>query len=289
MQHMFGKRRWKLSLGLFVSVALHLGFVALFMLRLPEPYPAAQEESIAVELTPPPEEEELSEKPDDPPSDDPLPEPAAENPIEAFESASPQEVEAPQADTPASGMPSEAPEEEQTSRTEPDEAQKQEDAQAPASEPGENNTEETSAAPDELSPSASASVEEDTQQEMEEAQTLYSEATLSNPRVQEALGRLPPDRRLVQICSIEALEQVRHSVSGSFPDMLVPYSTGGGLISGRVLNASGGAYRSLGRWYAIDFRCEVDEEARKLVSFRYEVGPAIPQNEWESRRLPSGS
>ncbi|MDI7860937.1 DUF930 domain-containing protein [Rhizobiaceae bacterium n13] len=121
--------------------------------------------------------------------------------------------------------------------------------------------------------------------EMKKAKSIYSTKMLADPRVKQALGRLPPERRIVQLCSIEALEQIRRSRANSFPDLLVPFGISRGLIEDHVLNATGGAYRSHSNWFNVDFRCEVDADTTRIVAFSFNIGSAVPKSEWPARRL----
>ncbi|MDX3929352.1 MAG: DUF930 domain-containing protein [Shinella sp.] len=292
-----------MSAGLIASVALHIAVAALLMFRLPEFTPEAQAEAVEVELVPPPVEEEEQEKPAqsspaEAAPEQPHPAARAARLPQAFESSSPEREEKPSQDAAKPEPKTSASNEARSSEDQDGNGSQQPvlsndgDSQSAAAR---DDLSDATPAPDETAeekPAAQPETEEQPSEippDMTEASKLYSEDALSNPHIKAALGKLPPERRLVQICSIEALEQIRRSIPGSFPDMLVPFSAQGGLISGRVLTASGGAYRSLGRWYGIDFRCELDEEAAKLLSFRYEVGPAIPESEWLRRKLPTGS
>ncbi|URK87364.1 hypothetical protein LP421_28240 [Rhizobium sp. RCAM05350] len=56
--------------------------------------------------------------------------------------------------------------------------------------------------------------------ELKQASELYSADTLSDPRVRQALGKLPKDRRIVQMCMIETLEQVRRARPDTVPQGL---------------------------------------------------------------------
>ncbi len=122
---------------------------------------------------------------------------------------------------------------------------------------------------------------------LDAAREILSPRTLSDPRIRQALGKLPPNRRIVQLCSIEALEQIRRQPTGSFADMLVPYGSSRGLISDTVLDARGGAFRVRTAWYDFDFQCTVDAEVMKVVSFRFAIGAPIPQGDWKARKLPA--
>ncbi len=115
------------------------------------------------------------------------------------------------------------------------------------------------------------------------AQQIYSKDTLSDPRVKQAIGKLPPRDRIVQICGIEALEQVRHQRPGTFPDMLAPSA---GVVSETSFTIHDGAFRSRAKWYSIDFKCQVDSKAMKITDFSYSIGKAIPEAQWNSRQLP---
>ncbi|TCQ10190.1 uncharacterized protein DUF930 [Rhizobium sp. PP-F2F-G36] len=119
------------------------------------------------------------------------------------------------------------------------------------------------------------------------AKTLYSKNILADPRVRGALDKLPPDVRLVQICSIEALEQTRHSSVAFVPEIIKVFGRNGGLISGQHLSARGGAVRSRGVWREITFECTVNATFDTITAFRFALGGAIPRSAWASRRLPA--
>jgi Domain of Unknown Function (DUF930) len=123
--------------------------------------------------------------------------------------------------------------------------------------------------------------------DLPKAKELFTADALSNPRARQALGKLPPNRRIVQICNFEALEQIRHARPETLPEGLVPFSDGGGLISGQVLRATGGAFVSRRVWYDIEFECAVDEEFRSVTSFRFAIGKVVPERERKARGLPN--
>ncbi len=106
---------------------------------------------------------------------------------------------------------------------------------------------------------------------------------MSDPRVKQALGKLAPKDRIIQICGIEALEQVRRHKAGAFPDML---AREGGSVSATGLTVSDGAFRSQHKWYAIDFTCKANAETMVIDAFSYNIGRAIPEGEWARRQLP---
>ncbi|NVD42155.1 DUF930 domain-containing protein [Ensifer sp. HO-A22] len=118
------------------------------------------------------------------------------------------------------------------------------------------------------------------------AEELFSAKSIADPRVKQAMGQLPVKKRILQLCNIEALEQIRHQRPEDFPDMLVPFGPSGGFIGKEQIDASGGAYRSKGNWYDVDFKCKVNLETVEVTSFSFAIGGIIPQTAWKSRRLP---
>ncbi|WP_353415327.1 DUF930 domain-containing protein [Brucella sp. NBRC 12953] len=114
-------------------------------------------------------------------------------------------------------------------------------------------------------------------------QQIYAKDTLADPRIRQALGKLSKRDRTLQICGIEALEQVRHQRPNTFPDMLAP---SGGTVSGNNFTVRNGAFRSRARWYAIDFDCQLDDKAMQITQFSYAIGAEIPRAQWHARDLP---
>ncbi|MHC5234305.1 DUF930 domain-containing protein [Brucella sp. LJL56] len=294
--------------GLPVSVALHLMLALLFLVRLPElPSPAA-EQSVNVELVqpPPPEKKPQPKAPKTPEQAAPPPQP------QAFESAAAkQEVKSP----PEQDLPPTTPEETQKP-DEPSEADAATDAEQAREEPSAKEAQpseqllQTQKASETGQIAVSEEQKPQTSQEKpipaEKAQTaqdqkanapkpatlakkltrareIYSKDAMSDPRVKQALGKLAPKDRTIQICGIEALEQVRRHQPGAFPDML---AREGGSVSATGLTVSDGAFRSKRKWYAIDFTCKVDAETMVIDTFSYNIGRAIPEGEWARRQLP---
>ncbi|ASY65437.1 hypothetical protein SJ05684_b44550 (plasmid) [Sinorhizobium sojae CCBAU 05684] len=305
---MWGETGW----GMPTSVAVHLVLAFLLLVRLPEHGPPAKEQSVNVELVPPPSQAE--EKPPEEVSK-PRSEPARAQP-QAFESASarldrekPTQPQLPPAapnriddsppkpeQPPSASAEAEGAEEDEPSaiRTAPAELRVEAneavtaaaDAVAPPSAPVPEAKPTPKVAKADKAANPEQAVSERQAPALQEAQELYSKDALSDPRVKQAIGRLPPKRRIVQLCTIEALEQVRRQRPDAFPDMLVPFGPSEGFVSPDGMSANGGAFRSRGKWYSVDFKCEVDTETTSVVSFSYAIGKAIPKSEWAGRQLP---
>ena len=123
---------------------------------------------------------------------------------------------------------------------------------------------------------------------MIQATSLRSAKVLADPRsakARKALQGLAPSERIVQLCNIEAMEQVHIWKPEFQPDFLVAYAMADTKLSGRKLTADGGAFRSKRRWYALGFTCEVTADQKEVVSFAFRVGDAIPKSQWQDHNL----
>lgn len=279
------------------SAALHLAVVLLFIFGLPEISPEPpQEESVKVELVSPP-----PPKPEAKPQKEPEAQPEPRSPL-AFESAMaqteqentetslpPAEPEAPVESKPIVPDPTAPKVETAAKSNETEEPLEQKTLSSQAS-PQDVPAPEPKPLPDPKENRRTETAEEKTRQGLKnlvQAQNLFSPNALSDPRVRQAMGKLSPRQRLLQLCTTEALNQIRRQLPNSYPDMLVPYSTSGGRISRAALDAKGGAFRSRGNWYNIDYKCKVDADASKVVSFSFVTGGAIPKEQWNMRQLPT--
>ena len=57
------------------------------------------------------------------------------------------------------------------------------------------------------------------------------------------------------------------------------------VLDGTKLTAPGGAVRSGGHWYALNFTCDLTGDWMKATSFSFKLGPEIPQTNWEQLGL----
>jgi Domain of Unknown Function (DUF930) len=54
---------------------------------------------------------------------------------------------------------------------------------------------------------------------------------------------------------------------------------------GNVLEPRIAAFRALGRWYDVAFRCETDGGVKRVVKFGFKIGEPIPKSQWLQRGL----
>lgn len=225
-------------------------------------FPPAEEQSIHVELVeleekvaePAPSPEQVNE-PETSQVEEPAAEQIQEQKLQAFESAAPED-DKPHPEEPVETTPTEEPQT-QTETAEDKVAEPKEEAVT-------------------LQPVKS-------DPELKKAKEIHSKDMLSDPRVKQAIGKLPMKDRMVQVCSIEALEQIRRQKAGAFPDILAPI---GSETQGTRFAVKNGAFRSQGKWYEVRFQCQVNADAMNIEDFRYNIGQAIPESEWQARDLP---
>ncbi|WP_312362587.1 DUF930 domain-containing protein [Ensifer sp.] len=120
------------------------------------------------------------------------------------------------------------------------------------------------------------------------AAKLYSKDVLAAPRSRQArkgLAQLDPQERVVQLCNLEAMEQVQRWKADFEPDFVVAYALGRVKISGGTLTASGAAFRSKRKWWRIAYSCTVTADRDAVVDFAFRVGDAIPSTRWQDLGL----
>jgi len=263
----------KVNWGVPASVAAHVLIVALLIFGLPLPqFEPQQPEAIAIELVPPPEPQEEEQPPEEPAQEEePAEEPEPETPPQ--EAAAGQEADAPpipvlrpvfQFGDQDSG-PREA-----TDGSASEEAETEEPAPDPDPEPVD---EAAAPLPAEKPPI-----------DLAEARTLFSRAVTDDPVAMTAMAGLPREIRGSELCTTELREQLRNATPPYWPDLLPSYRLGGGT----VMEVREAAFRASGQWYDLGFRCEVDADATRVVSFAFTIGEAIPRHQWRARGFPGG-
>lgn len=121
-----------------------------------------------------------------------------------------------------------------------------------------------------------------------QATELLSAKTLDRPRSRKArplLGTLSGEERNLQLCNLEALEQVSRSRPGSAPDLVAPYAMKPEKVKDNGIEVDGGAFRSKRNWFNIRFHCEVDPAGKTVTAFAFAIGDAIPKDLWQEHNL----
>ncbi|MEK1890087.1 MAG: DUF930 domain-containing protein [Phyllobacterium sp.] len=305
MQELAEKSRRQIGWGAPLSAVVHVCVILLLLLGLPLPSPVeTPQQEVDVELVPPPPPPKPQEKPPentkratpmlafesaagkkDQNVKEPQPAPAA--PSEPVEAPTDKPAE-PENKAAAGGKPTEAaasaPDRQSPDGLAAAEAKVADANAAAAAKPAPAPTASTAPKPEE-SKKPDAAKPAPRRGKLVVARELYSPGAMFDPRVMQALGRLPPRQRMKQVCMIEALEQIRRQKPGT--DILVPFGASGSSYSETSLDAIGGAFRNGPNWYNIDFHCKVDTERTKVVAFSYAIGSMVPKSEWVSRQFPS--
>lgn len=116
---------------------------------------------------------------------------------------------------------------------------------------------------------------------MKEVKRLFSQTDTSDAVATTAMGGLTRSARVKQLCGTELTMQL--IAANHRPDMLPNQ----GLAEGNILNVASAAFHEKGQWHDLGYRCEIDQNATKVVSFAIRVGEAIPRNQWKQRGLPT--
>ncbi|MAS06002.1 MAG: hypothetical protein CL534_15165 [Ahrensia sp.] len=264
--------RWRERWGVPASVAAHVLVIALLLFGLPLPqFEPQQPEAIAIELVPEPAPQE--EEP--PPEEQAAEEEPAEEPEPPTDQAAAAEQ---QPDAPPIQVlrpvfqfgEQDAGPREATDGSASEEAETEDPAPDPEPEPVD---EAAAPLPAEKPPI-----------ELAEARTLFSRAVTNDPAAMTAMAGLPREMRGSELCTTELREQLRNATPPYWPELLPAYRLG----AGAVLEVREAAFRARGQWYDLSFRCEVDADATRVVSFAFSVGEAIPRDQWRARGFPGG-
>ncbi|RYH05148.1 MAG: DUF930 domain-containing protein [Alphaproteobacteria bacterium] len=107
---------------------------------------------------------------------------------------------------------------------------------------------------------------------------FYSKAMLNVPsmaRAREMLETLPPEKRLAQTCSIEALGQIGNAGEGFAPDVVMAEAYARSEMTSTRLTASGAIFRSGERWYGLAFDCTLSDDLTSVTAFSYRLGTDV--------------
>ncbi len=121
---------------------------------------------------------------------------------------------------------------------------------------------------------------------------MLSASALADPKSRQARAMLPhfdPTERSIQLCDLEAMEQV-HAWKPSFePERIVAYAMADLAIAGDTIRADGAAFLSAGEWYTMHFDCGLSADHASVVSFAFKVGDTIPHDQWDAHNLPTAN
>jgi hypothetical protein len=99
------------------------------------------------------------------------------------------------------------------------------------------------------------------------------------------LQRIDPSERLEQVCEYAALTRIGRDKNQYRPDRVVIQAISPPKVKGDKMSGSGAALRSKGKWYQFDFTCQAAPDRLKVLSFSYDVGDEIPEEQWDKLGL----
>lgn len=119
-----------------------------------------------------------------------------------------------------------------------------------------------------------------------EATQFFAGNILAEDRkIAAALPTLGNDERVIQLCSIEALEQIKSAKPEYAPDTLVAYAFGDMNVAAGILTAPGAAFRSRRRWWNVSLTCAVAPNFTAVTAFEFTLGDEVPEEEWDAHFL----
>ena len=108
--------------------------------------------------------------------------------------------------------------------------------------------------------SASTSTAKDRRSGMLHATQFFAAGILREPasrKLRQTLSTFADSERIVQLCNMEGIEQIRRADRRYDPDVVVSYALADTTVDGLTLSADGGAFHSGRGWYGLRFRCTV--------------------------------
>jgi hypothetical protein len=106
------------------------------------------------------------------------------------------------------------------------------------------------------------------------------QAAAADAKFEKSLLMLDPSERLEQLCDYTAMTQIRNGDKTYLPDRAVANAMGEAQVNHDTIETKGGAFRSRGKWYALSYSCAATPDHLSVVSFKYTIGPEIPETKW---------
>ncbi|BAV48283.1 hypothetical protein MLTONO_3380 [Mesorhizobium loti] len=107
-----------------------------------------------------------------------------------------------------------------------------------------------------------------------DARRLFSQGATRDALATTAMDGVPRGQRAALLCA-NALQQQLLDAS-YFPKWVPSVS----LKAGNIVDGSDVAFSTATAWYHLNFRCEVDTDATRVLSFDFRVGAELPRSEW---------
>lgn len=106
---------------------------------------------------------------------------------------------------------------------------------------------------------------------------LYSQGATGDAFATSSMEKVSRGERVATLCGNVLSRELQNA---DYSIKWVPTIT---LDEGNVLNPPLSAFSTRKTWYDLSFRCEVDPDATRVLSFNFRVGSLIPPGEWAQR------
>jgi len=113
---------------------------------------------------------------------------------------------------------------------------------------------------------------------------LSAPAFAQDQRFLDSLRRLEPQTRLEQVCDYAVMSRIDRD-TGKEADRAKSDVTSRPSHAGDTITATGGAFRSNGRWYGLSYVCQGTPDHLHVTSLHYKIGGTIPESKWASLGL----
>ncbi|WP_348627706.1 DUF930 domain-containing protein [Rhizobium sp. S9] len=116
-----------------------------------------------------------------------------------------------------------------------------------------------------------------------EVKKLFSRYATDDPVARTALGNMSRGERMNELCMTELTQQIEHA-SPKYRGPEIPrYPPFTNQTVIQVLET--GRFRVDGDWYRMQFECEVDPDATKILSFAFKLGELIPRSQYAKYKI----
>ncbi|MDR6102814.1 hypothetical protein QE369_003011 [Agrobacterium larrymoorei] len=122
--------------------------------------------------------------------------------------------------------------------------------------------------------------------QLKPAKKLLASGKRPKPMLRQIMGKLSPEQRVAQLCIAETMAQIKES-RGAFIG-LQPHTAKNYPISGNLMNAKGAFNVGNNKWFAVDYRCEVDIDKYIVTDFRFHIGDQLAPEDVKRLKLPEG-
>ena len=109
-------------------------------------------------------------------------------------------------------------------------------------------------------------------------------ASAQDQRFLDSLRRVEPDTRLEQVCDYAVMSRISRDTK-QVADRAKSDVTSRPSHRGDSVTASGGAFRSNGKWFALSYVCNGTPDRLHVTSLQYKIGSLIAESKWSALGL----